>query len=531
MEKAACYIAEGKAVLGIEFGSTRIKAVLIDQKGNVLATGSYGWENKYENGYWTYGEKDITAGLRGSYSALCRNVAAKYGVRIKKLAAIGISGMMHGYMPLDCDNNLLVPFRTWRNTVTQRESELLTDAFDFHIPQRWSIAHLYRAVLNKEEHIVKTAHITTLAVYIQLLLTGKNVIGMCEASGMFPLDGETGNYDVKKAEIFDRLCAKEGYDCNILKMLPEIVPAGKVAGYLTESGAKLLDPDGYIEAGIPFCPPEGDAATGMVATNSVRINTGNISAGTSIFVMAVLPHSLKKAHPEIDIVSTPSGSPVAMVHCNNCTGEIDNWAKVFSEFADACGARVKMSEIYDAMYNSAALPTADCDGITLYNYISGEHITEIERGVPLLFRASESAFGFANFCRSLMFSTLATIRIGMNILYDEEHIHPSKIYGHGGFFKTPVAGQKIAAAALKTPVAVLETAGEGGACGMALLALYSVTDGGKTPLEDFLDKEIYAESKCSIEEADKKLETEFEKYMADYVKGLSVEKAAENLSL
>lgn len=528
MNKAYENIKNGETALGIEFGSTRIKAVLVDLNGKPIASGSYTWENRFENGFWTYALEDIKNGLKSCYKSLKADVKAQYGITLKAVGSMGISGMMHGYMAFDKDNNLLVPFRTWRNTNTENASEKLSELFSYNIPQRWSVAHLYEAVLNGEEHLNRLKYITTISVYIHFLLTGKLTAGVGEASGMFPIDIKTGKYDSSMMSKFDKLIADKHYDWNICSVLPEILFAGQNAGFLTDGGAKLLDPDGDLKSGIPFCPPEGDAGTGMTATNSIEKCTGNISAGTSVFAMIVLNKELSKAYRQIDLVATPDGSLTAMVHCNNCTGDIDAWVRVFYEFSEAAGIKIQKSELYDLLYQKALEGEKDCGGLLSYNYISGEPVSGLADGRPLFIRKEGDRFNLSNFMRMHLFSALAALKNGMDILFKQEGVTLSNISGHGGFFKTEGAGQKITAAALNTNVTVMKTAGEGGPWGMALLALYMNKKEEKESLSDFLNNKIfkYAESSTvSPTEDDVK---GFESFMERYNKGLQTEKSAVN---
>lgn len=517
------YIEEGKAVLGIEFGSTRIKGVLIDDAGEVLAVGGYEWENSLINGIWTYGEDEFFAGLKGCYSSLKKDVKEKYGITLKNLKAIGISGMMHGYLAFDESGKLLAPFRTWRNTCAGEAANKLTELFQFNIPDRWSIAHLYQVILDGEEHVKDVRYFTTLAGYIHTLLTGKKVLGIGEASGMFPMEGN--NYSEEMLDKFDELVANKGYSWKIREILPKVLVAGESAGELTADGAKLLDDEGDLQAGIPMCPPEGDAGTGMVATNSVRVRTGNVSAGTSVFAMIVLEKMLSKLYREIDMVTTPDGAPVAMVHCNNCTSDINAWTYLFKEVLDLCGAECSMGDLFTALFKKSAEADADCGNLISYNYFSGEFITGFETGKPLFIREPDSKFSLANFMRVQLFTAFGGIKIGMNIL-EKEDVAIDKILGHGGFFKTPVIGQSVLAAAMNAPVSVMETAGEGGAWGVAVLAAFSVNkDAGET-LPDYLDNKIFSTQKMTTLEPDDAIVDSFNKFMENYKKGLSVERAA-----
>ena len=517
-----------KTYLGIEFGSTRIKAILIDENSAVLASGAYDWENRLDNGVWTYTLDDIHTGLKTCYANMAKDFAGKYDQKITTLGGIGFSAMMHGYMAFDKNDTLLVPFRTWRNTITAEAAEKLTEAFDFNIPQRWSIAHIYQAVLNGEPHTKEISYVLTLAGYIHYLLTGKKVLGVGEASGMFPIDSETGYYDEKMLDKFDELIAPYGFDWNARGVLPAVLPAGEIAGVLTEEGAKFLDESGNLQAGISMCPPEGDAGTGMVATNSVRVKTGNVSAGTSVFAMIVLDKALSKLYPEIDMVTTPTGLPVAMVHCNNCSGEIDAWMKIFMEFAELSGNPMRKPDLYDLLLNHAMTGDADCGGVVSCNYFSGEPITHLDEGRPMLVRLPDAKMNLANLIRNNLFSAMATLKIGLDIL-NAETVEIVKVLGHGGYFKTKGVGQKIMAAAMNTPVSVMETAGEGGAWGIAVLAAYMMNKGDLT-LEDYLDEKVFA-SMASITEAPAQADIDgFNAYMVKYNQMLEAQRAAvENL--
>ena len=517
------YIEEGKAILGIEFGSTRIKGVLIDDAGEVLAVGGYEWENSLVNGIWTYGEEEFFAGLKGCYSSLKKDVKDRYGITIKNLKAIGISGMMHGYLAFNEEGKLLTPFRTWRNTCAGEAANKLTEVFQFNIPDRWSIAHLYQVILDGEEHVKDVRYFTTLAGYIHTLLTGEKVLGIGEASGMFPMEGN--NYSETMLDKFDALVEEKGYPWKIREILPKVLVAGENAGVLTEAGAKLLDEDGDLQAGIPMCPPEGDAGTGMVATNSVRVRTGNVSAGTSVFAMIVLEKLLSKLHREIDMVTTPDGAPVAMVHCNNCTSDINAWTYLFKEVLDLMGADCSMGDLFTALFKKSAEADADCGDLISYNYFSGEFITGFETGKPLFIREPDSKFSLANFMRVQLFTAFGGIKIGMNIL-EKEDVAIDKILGHGGFFKTPVIGQSVLAAVMNAPVSVMETAGEGGAWGVAVLAAFSANKEEGETLPDYLDNKIFATQKMTTLEPDEKIVDSFNKFMENYKKGLSVERAA-----
>ena len=517
------YIEEGKAILGIEFGSTRIKGVLIDDAGEVLAVGGYEWENSLINGIWTYGEEEFFAGLKGCYSSLKKDVKDRYGITLKNLKAIGISGMMHGYLAFNEEGKLLAPFRTWRNTLAGEAANKLTEVFQFNIPDRWSIAHLYQVILDGEEHVKDVRYFTTLAGYIHTLLTGEKVLGIGEASGMFPMEGN--NYSETMLDKFDALVGEKGYPWKIREILPKVLVAGENAGTLTAEGAKLLDEDGDLQAGIPMCPPEGDAGTGMVATNSVRVRTGNVSAGTSVFAMIVLEKLLSKLHREIDMVTTPDGAPVAMVHCNNCTSDINAWTYLFKEVLDLMGADCSMGDLFTALFKKSAEADEDCGDLISYNYFSGEFITGFETGKPLFIREPDSKFSLANFMRVQLFTAFGGIKLGMNIL-EREDVAIDKILGHGGFFKTPVIGQSVLAAVMNAPVSVMETAGEGGAWGVAVLAAFSANKEDGETLPDYLDNKIFATQKMTTLEPDEKIVDSFNKFMENYKKGLAVERAA-----
>ena len=514
-----------KAVLGIEFGSTRIKAVLIDENHVPVASGAHDWENQLDNGVWTYSLDAIWNGLRDCFADLKRDVKEKFGVTLTKIGAIGFSAMMHGYMAFNEAGELLVPFRTWRNTITGPAAAELTKLFNYNIPQRWSIAHLYQAILNGEEHVKDITFFTTLAGYIHWQMTGKKVLGVGDASGMFPIDPETKNYIPEMIEKFDALVAPKGYNWKLGGILPEALCAGEDAGALTEAGAKLLDPDGDLAPGIPCCPPEGDAGTGMTATNSIARRTGNISAGTSVFAMIVLEKALKNVHEEIDLVTTPGGSLVAMVHCANCTSDLNAWAGVFKEFADAIGAKIDANTLYGSILNGALTADADCGGIMTYGYFSGEHVTGFEEGRPLLVRMPDAKFTLGNFARAIVFSALGAIKIGMNIL-NAEGVQVDKMTGHGGLYKTKDVGQKLTAAAFNAPVSVMETAGEGGAWGIALLAEYMMNKADGETLDSYLDNKVFAGMKSVVLEPDPRDVEGFEKFMERYVAALPAERAA-----
>lgn len=519
-------ILSGKTVLGIELGSTRIKAVLIDGSHQAIASGSYDWENQLEDGIWTYSLEEVWKGLQGSYQALKENVKKQYGVELTTIGSIGISAMMHGYLVFDREGNQLVPFRTWRNTITGPASKQLTELFQYNIPQRWSIAHLYQAVLNGEEHLPRLDYMTTLSGYIHWKLTGKKVMGVGEASGMFPIDIATKKFHQRMIGQFNDLIADKGYTWKLEEILPEVLTAGTHAGMLTEEGAKLLDISGSLTANIPFCPPEGDAGTGMVATNSVKKRTGNISAGTSVFAMIVLEKELKKVHPEIDLVTTPDGSLVGMVHCNNCTSDLNAWVGLFKEFAESFGAKVDMNQLFGTLYNKALEGDADCGGLLAYNYFSGEHLTGFEEGRPLFVRRPDSKFNLANFMRAHLLTSVGALKVGLDILFKEEGVQADEVLGHGGLFKTKGVGQKIVAAAMNVPVAVMETAGEGGAWGIALLAAYMKDREEGESLSSYLSDKVFAGEKGTRMEPDPRDVEGFDIFIRRYMDGLAIERAA-----
>ena len=523
---AKASIEAGRTALGIEFGSTRIKAVLVDETHNPIAMGTHDWENRLENHIWTYSLEDIWGGLQDCYASLAKDVQDKYGVTLTTIGSMGFSGMMHGYMPFDEKGELLVPFRTWRNTMTGEAVKVLSPLFEFNIPQRWSIAHLYQAILNKEEHVGRIDFFTTLAGYIHWKLSGEKVLGVGEASGMFPIDSTTGDYDENMLAKFDELVSKEGFAWNIKGILPKVLNAGEKAGCLTEEGAALLDVSGNLQAGIPMCPPEGDAGTGMVATNSVRVRTGNVSAGTSVFSMVVLEKAMKKAYEEIDMVTTPDGMPVAMVHCNNCTSDLNAWVNLFDQFAETFGMKIDKNDLYGTLYRKALEADADCGGLVAYNYFSGEPVTGLNEGRPMFVRMPDADFTLANFMRSHLYSALAALKVGNDILLKEEKVAVDSLMGHGGLFKTPVVGQQILAAALNAPVTVMDTASEGGPWGMAVLAAYMMEKGENEGLADYLSEKIFAGQTGTTIAPQASDVAGFDAFMTKYVATLSAEKAA-----
>ena len=522
---AKSVIENGKAMLGIEFGSTRIKAVLIDEEHNPIASGSHEWENQLVDGIWTYSIDSIWKGLQDCYQDMKKDVQKQYGVTVTNLAAIGFSAMMHGYMAFGEDDEILVPFRTWRNAITEEASEKLTELFRYNIPQRWSIAHLYQAILNGEEHVKDIRFQTTLAGYIHWMLTDRKVLGVGEASGMFPIDIATGQFDADMVKKFDDAIADKGFSWKLLDIFPEVLTAGEEAGTLTEKGASLLDVSGDLEAGIPLCPPEGDAGTGMVATNSVARRTGNVSAGTSVFSMVVLEKELSKVYPELDLVTTPSGDLVAMVHCNNCTSDLNAWVNIFKEFAESFGIDVDMNKLFGTLYNKAMEGDADGGNLLAYNYISGENITGMEEGRPLFVRTPNSKFNLANFMRVNLYTSLGALKIGMDLLLKEEKVNVDKLLGHGGLFKTKGVGQQILADAMNTPISVMETAGEGGAWGIAVLAAYMVKKKGES-LGDYLNQQVFAGQAGSELAPNPEGVKGFDDFIQIYKAGLPIERAA-----
>jgi sugar (pentulose or hexulose) kinase len=515
------------ATLGIELGSTRIKAVLIDEQHNPIASGSYAWENRLENGVWVYPLEQAIEGIRACYSDLRQDVWNKYGQKLTNVAAIGISGMMHGYLVFDKDGNQIAPFRTWRNTITGPAAAELTELFQFNIPQRWSIAHLYQAILNGEEHIPNIARLITLSSYIHLLLTGQSVVGLGEASGMFPCDDVTGDFDEARMAQFDRLIADRGYPWKLRDILPQVLPAGAQAGCLTAEGAALLDETGELEPGIPMCPPEGDAGTGMVATGAVLPRTGSVSAGTSSFALLVLEHPLKGYYPEIDVVATPSGLPVAMAHTNTCTSEIDAWVNLIADAARTMGWPVDKNQLYTTLFRKALEGDADCDGIISFNYFAGEPLTGTENGRPMVVRLPDSRMTIANFMRSQLYGAIATLKLGVDLLVEKENVQTDKLLGHGGYFKTAGVGQQILADALEVPISTMETAGEGGPWGMAILAAYMVRKQTGETMEDYLQNKVFANAKSSTLEPNEEGVAGFRNYIQRYKAALPAEQAAE----
>lgn len=526
VKSAQSAIYEGRTALGIELGSTRIKGVLLDDQNEILASGGYTWENRLEDGVWTYPLEEVWTGLQVCFAELAKQVKDTYDAKLEIIGAIGISAMMHGYLVFDEKDELLVPFRTWRNTMTEPATIELMELFEHQIPQRWSVAHLYQSILDDMDHVKHIRYMTTLSGYVHWMLTGEKVLGVDDASGMFPIDTDTKTYYADMLEKFDKKVAEKGYPWKIGEILPRPLVAGEAAGTLTETGAKLLDPSGTLRAGIPLCPPAGDAGTGMVATNSVKVRTGNVSAGTSVFSMIVLEKKLSKVYPEIDIVTTPEGNSVAMVHCNNCTSDLNAWVSLFKEFCDAFGVEMDMDRLYGGLYNKALEGDKDCGGLLAYNYFSGEHITHFEEGRPLFVREQNCNFNLANFMRTHLFTSLGAIKVGNDLLIDNEGVKVDVIWGHGGLFKTELVGQKVLAAALNTPVSVMKTAGEGGAWGIAVLAAYMLWRDKEEALCDYLEQKIFAGAESVTVLPDAEDVAGFHEFIERYKAGLSIERAA-----
>lgn len=519
-------IRAGKTSLGIEFGSTRIKAVLIDDTYHTIAAGDYGWASHLENGLWSYAQEEIWKGLQTAYAAMAQNVESAYGEKLARVGHIGFSAMMHGYLAFDKNGELLVPFRTWQNTNTSEAHEKLSELFQYNIPERWSIAHLYQAVLNKEEHIGKVAYFTTLAGYVHWKLTGKKVLGVGDASGMFPIDPTTHAYETEFIEKFSALPEVAAQPWNLSDLLPEPLVAGTPAGTLTAEGAKLLDPTGTLQSGIVLAPPEGDAGTGMVATNSVRVRTGNVSAGTSIFAMVVLEHKLKALHPEVDLVTTPAGDLAGMSHANNFTSDLNAWVGLFGQFAAALGTRVDTGNLYGTLFRAAIADDVDanCGGLINYPFRSGEFLAGLPEGRPLFVRGPEARMSLGNFMRAQLFSAFSPVKIGMDVMTKNEGVAVDSLVGHGGIFTTPKVAQKILAAAFDTPIKVMSTAAEGGAWGMAVLADYLWH--ADQPLDEFLDARVFADAASTTENPDENDVAGFEEFFDRFRKGLAIEHTA-----
>lgn len=528
-KEIAAQIDAGDVALGIELGSTRIKAVLVTSSSETIAAGSYGWENERRDGIWTYALSKVWEGLAACYLDLSQNVMERYGVKLHKIRAMGISAMMHGYLPFDKDGIQLVPFRTWRNTTTGQAAAHLTEAFHFNIPQRWSVAHLDQALLNGEAHVRDIAFLTTLAGYVHWRLTGEKVLGIGDASGMFPIEEATGTYDAAKLAVFETLPEVQGMPWKLGDILPRVLRAGEPAGTLSAEGARLLDPSGALEPGAVFAPPEGDAGTGMVSTNAVRKRTGNISIGTSAFSMHVLDAPLREVHRDIDIVTTPEGAPVAMVHTNNCSSEINAWAGLFQEAARCLGKEVPMDALYTALFQATESADLDAGGLVTYNCLSGEPILDVEEGRPLFLRTPHGSMHLANFMLAQLYAAFAPLRIGLDILTQQEKIAVDSLVAQGGLFRTPRIAQQILANELGLPITVRKTASEGGAWGMAVLAVYT-WKGGKTDLADFLDQNVFGDVAAETCDPVPDGMRGAEQFLARYKKALSVERAASVLS-
>lgn len=519
-------ISSGDIILGVEFGSTRIKAVLTAAGAKVIAKSSYDWENQLIDGIFTYDLKEVWIGLRKCFNDISAYVKQEYNVKITRISSIGFSAMMHGYLVFDKRGDLLVPFRTWRNTMTEQSADILSQHFNFNIPQRWSIAHLYQSILNKESHIGNIDFLTTLAGYVHWKVTGEKVVGIGDASGIFPIDEIALDYNKNMLEKFSALAEKEGFTIPLKNILPKVLLAGQSGGRLTKEGALLIDPTGMLQEGILVCPPEGDAGTGMVATNSIKPETGNISAGTSIFAMIVLEKSLSKYYSEIDMVTTPVGHPVAMVHCNTCTSDIDAWVKIFYEFAKHIDNNVTISDVYNLLYQSALNGTFDCGRLTSVNYFSGEPVVKIKDGFPLFIRKADNEFNLSNFMRTHIYSSFATVKIGLDLLFNDQDIKIKKLLGHGGLFKIEKIAQQILASSLNTPVEVTDTASEGGAWGMAILAEYAAHKEQTRSLEEYLNTQIFVDTKSIVCYPNKEETEGFNSFLERYKKSLQIEKFA-----
>lgn len=523
-DSIAASIRAGRTTLGIEFGSTRIKAVLIDEHYDAIATGEHVWENRLEDGLWTYSLDDVWGGLQAAYAALSQQVSASYGERLTNVAALGFSAMMHGYLAFDEQDRLLTPFRTWRNTNTHEAHDRLSRLFQYNIPERWSIAHLYQAILDHEDHVRDVAFITTLAGYVHWKTTGHRVLGIGDASGMFPIDPDTKNYEETMLKQFSDLPEVAEQPWDVKELLPAPLLAGQYAGMLSEEGATLIDPSGTLQAGAPLAPPEGDAGTGMVATNSVRVHTGNVSAGTSIFAMVVLDHKLSALHPEIDMVTTPAGDLAGMSHANNFTSDLNAWVRLFKEFAQAAGIDIDTDTLYATLFNQALTGDADAGGLLNYCFYSGEFLAGLSEGRPVFARGPESRMTLANFMRAQLFSAFSPVKIGMDVLTKEEGVVVESLVGHGGVFTTPKVAQKILAAAFNAPIRVMSTAAEGGAWGMAVLADYLHHQ--EAGLSDFLDNRVFAQAESTTENPDPQDVDGFGRFFSRFIAGMPIEHAA-----
>ena len=519
-------ILEGRTALGIELGSTRIKAVLIGPDHAPIGVGNHDWENQFVDRLWTYSMDAIWDGVQRCYAALAEEVHQRRGVELTTVGALGVSAMMHGYLALDADGELLAPFRTWRNTNTGPAAQELSTLFGHNIPHRWSVAHLRQAILDGEDHLSRIEHITTLAGYVHWKLTGHRVLGIGDASGMFPIDISTGAYDAVMIDQFDRLAATSGANVHLAELLPTIRLAGEPAGELTADGARLLDPTGRLQPGALMCPPEGDAGTGMVATNSVAPRTGNVSAGTSIFAMIVLEHALNQVHRELDLVTTPAGELVAMVHCNNGASELNAWVQRFAEFAAGLGVDTNSGTVFQTLFTAALGGAPDGGGLLAYNYLSGEPITNLHEGRPLFLRTPNSTLSLANFIRVQLYAVLATLRLGMDVLQNDEGVQLDRMFAHGGLFKTTGVAQSFLADALDTPVAVGDLAAEGGAWGIAVLAAYLTGRELDQTLARYLDDRVFADTQLETMKPDPAGVAGFKTFIERYVDALPVERLA-----
>ena len=519
-------IRAGKTSLGIEFGSTRIKAVLIDDTYRTIASGDYGWASHLEHGLWSYTVEEIWKGLQTAYAEMAGDVEAAYGEKLTHIGHIGFSAMMHGYLAFDEAGELLVPFRTWQNTNTHEAHEKLSELFQYNIPERWSIAHLYQCVLDNEEHVSKVAFFTTLAGYVHWKLTGRKVLGVGDASGMFPIDPATHTWEAEFIRQFNELPEVAAQPWKLEDLLPEPLVAGTPAGELTEEGAKLLDPTGTLQPGITLAPPEGDAGTGMMATNSVRKRTGNVSAGTSIFATVVLEGKLKALHPEVDLVTTPAGDLAGMSHANNFTSDLNAWVGLFGQFAEALGHPVDAGTLYGTLFRAAIADDVDanCGGLLNYPFRSGEFLAGLPEGRPLFARKPEARMSLGNFMRAQLFGAFSPVKIGMDVMTKDEHVQVDSLVGHGGIFTTPKVAQKILAAAFDTPIKVMATAAEGGAWGMAVLGDYLWH--ADEDLADYLDNRVFADAESVTETPDEKDVEGFEDFFARFRAGLPIEHAA-----
>ncbi|MDO5676126.1 MAG: FGGY-family carbohydrate kinase [Propionibacteriaceae bacterium] len=523
-ETARAAVRSGSAALGIEFGSTRIKAVLIGPDLLPIATGGHEWRASLEAGIWTYSLDDVWRGAQAAVADLAATVREQLGEELRQVKALGVSAMMHGYLVLDAEGEQLVGFRTWQNTMTQEAAGELTQLFQQNVPQRWSVAHLYQAILNGEEHVARIDYLTTLSAYVHWKLTGERVLGVGDASGMFPIDVAAGTYHQGMLAQFDELVADRGYPWKLADILPEVRRAGENAGQLTEAGALLLDPTGSLQAGAPMAPPEGDAGTGMVATNAVAQRTANVSAGTSIFAMVVLEGPLKALHEELDLVTTPAGDLVAMAHCNNGALDLSAWVNVFGEALTAYGVEVDTGRLFETLYRSALDGAPDAGGMLAYNFVAGEHVVGLEEGRPLFVRHPSNDFSLANFMRTHLFAALGALRVGMDVLTLDEGVQVDSMFAHGGLFKTEGVAQGFLAAAMNTPVSVGEIAGEGGAWGMALLAAY--LDAADRSLPQWLAEEVFAGAEVSTMSPDPRDVEGFNRFMDRFRRGLVIERAA-----